>query len=595
MRVMKAFYTVTSIILSMSTGLASTIYLPGDYQLYMSDIIVLDSVGPERTITYNLGVLAGDQIEFSIRYLNLNTLNEQFGDTAFSGEFAVYFNSQLLSGANGITSGEFAELSVPLPDSLPGDTVELRVSLEGNSDPLAFYRPWLRITDSIPPAPVSDLAVTAEYFSGLKLEWTSPGDDSVTGLASLYELRYSTDSLDTDTTSWWNAAIQVADPPAPGQPGTLDSLYVFDLDTSTTYNFILVAYDELGNRSGFSNLATGTTSRSYMNNCLRYDGIQFVEIPFNSALNPDTQITIEAWFYLDSSYTWNHATIIDKPAPSHEMPYYQYNLGPANHTDFYAQLAIDGRYNPFEQYNVLLPEIWTHVALVFDGSQRHLYINGALINSVNETGQLDSFSTAARIGALRNLNDWFYKGFIDELRIWSTARTQLQIVENMHRQLTGVEFGLAAYWNFNEGSGQLVSDMTSNHTDGYLGNSADPDENDPVWVRSTAPLDSLIDGISNGGLFRPDRSSLEQNYPNPFNSNTKIEFYLPETSVARIDIYDMLGRKVKLLADELFPSGLHNINWDGRSDIGETLSSGIYFCHLKTNGAEETVKLLMIK
>jgi hypothetical protein len=592
---MKALISAGMVIITISASQANTIYLPGEYQLSASDIIVLDSANSERTISYNIDLLVGDQIEFYVRYVNLNALNTPFGDTAVYGEFAVFHNDDLLGNVIDITSGIFNEFSVLLPEAPQSDTIHLRLSLQNDSDPLAFYRPWLRVTDSMPPSGVHDLAVTMELFAGLKLQWTAPGDDSLWGTAALYEIRYSTDSLSSDTTLWWQEAIQAPDPPYPSAEGDTDSLYLVDLDTSTTYYCLLVAYDELGNRSPFSNLAVGTTSRSNVNACLRYDGDQFVEIPFNTSLNPDSQLTIEAWFYLDGSYTWNHATIIDKPAPTHDMPYYQYDLGPANRTDFFAQIAVDGRYNPFEEYGVVEPDVWTHAALVYTGTDRILYLNGTLIDSVADSGQLDNYETSARIGALRNLQDWFFKGLIDELRIWSLARSQSQILEDMHRQLAGDEPGLAAYWNFNEGSGQSVYDLTSSHANGYLGSTAEPDENDPVWVMSTAPIDTLIDRISEDVRTIPPRAFLKQNYPNPFNSATRLAFYLPQSAPLKLEVYDMLGRKVRKLVDDNFAAGQHNITWDGRSDTGELLPSGIYFCHLKSSDNEETRRLLKLK
>ena len=63
-----------------------------------------------------------------------------------------------------------------------------------------------------------------------------------------------------------------------------------------------------------------------------------------------------------------------------------------------------------------------------------------------------------------NFEDWFFKGYLDEIRLWSVARTQAEILQNISHHLRGDEPGLAAYWNFNEGEGQVFHDMTTSMT-----------------------------------------------------------------------------------------------------------------------------------
>jgi len=74
---------------------------------------------------------------------------------------------------------------------------------------------------------------------------------------------------------------------------------------------------------------------------------------------------------------------------------------------------------------------------------------------------------------------------------------------------------------------------------------------------------------------------LEQNFPNPFNEATIIRFYVPREALGRLEIYDTAGRRVKtLLKCELLGIGHHEVVWDGRSDSGLLVSSGIYYCRL---------------
>jgi len=94
---------------------------------------------------------------------------------------------------------------------------------------------------------------------------------------------------------------------------------------------------------------------------------------------------------------------------------------------------------------------------------------------------------------------------------------------------------------------------------------------------------------------------LYQNYPNPFNQSTIIRFYLPDIGYqpaeVQLDIYDVLGRKVRRLVDERRYPGEHEAVWDGCDDNGQQLSSGVYFYRLFISKAELTKpkKLMLLR
>jgi len=93
----------------------------------------------------------------------------------------------------------------------------------------------------------------------------------------------------------------------------------------------------------------------------------------------------------------------------------------------------------------------------------------------------------------------------------------------------------------------------------------------------------------------PDRFSLSQNYPNPFNPNTLIEYALPQASLVKLVIYNILGQKVKVLVDEYQKPGYKRILWDGKNGQGQMVSSGIYFYQLKAGEQVFTKKMIMVK
>jgi hypothetical protein len=93
----------------------------------------------------------------------------------------------------------------------------------------------------------------------------------------------------------------------------------------------------------------------------------------------------------------------------------------------------------------------------------------------------------------------------------------------------------------------------------------------------------------------PKTFTLFQNMPNPFNPETQISYYLPVDCQVSITIYNLLGQRVRTLFEGYQNSGVQTITWNGRSDQGEQLSSGIYFYRLEANNFVETRKMTLMK
>ena len=93
----------------------------------------------------------------------------------------------------------------------------------------------------------------------------------------------------------------------------------------------------------------------------------------------------------------------------------------------------------------------------------------------------------------------------------------------------------------------------------------------------------------------PEQLSLYANYPNPFNSSTRIEYDLPQTSRVSIKIFNMQGQLVHTLVNQTKASGHHSAIWDGRSDKGNIVSSGIYIYQIQINNQIKNRKLLLPK
>jgi hypothetical protein len=88
----------------------------------------------------------------------------------------------------------------------------------------------------------------------------------------------------------------------------------------------------------------------------------------------------------------------------------------------------------------------------------------------------------------------------------------------------------------------------------------------------------------------PKEYNLSQNYPNPFNPTTKIKFQIVKSGLVQLQIFDVLGRKISSLVNELLKPGDYEIEWNGTN-----FPSGIYFYQLKTNKFTQTKKMILMK
>jgi thermitase len=114
-------------------------------------------------------------------------------------------------------------------------------------------------------------------------------------------------------------------------------------------------------------------------------------------------------------------------------------------------------------------------------------------------------------------------------------------------------------------------------------------------IITTGREDFCENSIPKVSVNIPKDFFLSQNYPNPFNLETAIEYGLPEDTFVKFVIYDVLGRKVRVLADEFQSAGVRNVYWDGKNDRGEEVGSGIYFYRIQTGSFTKTAKMSLLK
>ena len=106
---------------------------------------------------------------------------------------------------------------------------------------------------------------------------------------------------------------------------------------------------------------------------------------------------------------------------------------------------------------------------------------------------------------------------------------------------------------------------------------------------------SSVGDDGNQPSIKPNEFDLSQNYPNPFNPTTVIEYTLQKKAQVNVDIYNLLGQRVKTLVNEYQSPGSYRIFWDGRNEQDLTVATGIYFYKFEANGVSQTKKMIMLK
>jgi len=108
-------------------------------------------------------------------------------------------------------------------------------------------------------------------------------------------------------------------------------------------------------------------------------------------------------------------------------------------------------------------------------------------------------------------------------------------------------------------------------------------------------LPGLPVGITGGQSLLPNKFALHQNYPNPFNPTTTIRYDLKNNTEVSLEIFNLLGQKIRTLVSGLQEAGYREIGWDGRNDSGIGVASGIYIYRIDAGDFIQTRKMVLMK
>jgi hypothetical protein len=112
-------------------------------------------------------------------------------------------------------------------------------------------------------------------------------------------------------------------------------------------------------------------------------------------------------------------------------------------------------------------------------------------------------------------------------------------------------------------------------------------------------LSTVVSVADRGSRELPGEFALEQNYPNPFNASTIIRYRVPSHSNVKLEIFNITGEKVRTLVNEEQEFGAHFVSWDGTTESGKSVASGVYVYRLQISGTKGTLtharRLVLVK
>ncbi len=218
----------------------------------------------------------------------------------------------------------------------------------------------------------------------------------------------------------------------------------------------------------------------------------------------------------------------------------------------------------------------------YDGSNRQL-------DEIVKTWNGAAFVNSAK-------NEYSYDGndnlTLDKHSVWVSSAWSLSDVDTMKYDGSNrliqevfwtVSSGDLSRTNYTwDGSGNVTEMIDQNYVSSWV--------ND---MRSVFVYQQIAVQVDESPL--PDDFALLQNHPNPFNPTTTIRYSLARPSQVVIEVWNVLGQRVRVLEDEVQAAGVYETTWDGRNASGQEVASGVYFYTLRSGNFTQTRKMVLLR
>ncbi|MEY5046644.1 MAG: hypothetical protein RLZZ175_3 [Bacteroidota bacterium] len=312
---------------------------------------------------------------------------------------------------------------------------------------------------------------------------------------------------------------------------------------------------------------------------LDFDGVNDI-VSTNVTTTTTSTLTLEAWIFPRST---NYDRIISNYSSdvNGSIIFDTYNPTADNGKGLRLYLKGATANQTVTAANVLTLNAWNHVAATFNAGAMKLYVNGSLVASATATfTSITGIASKITLGEDATVGTTeYFNGKMDEVRIWTTARTTTEIANNMNTCLTGTETGLKTYFKFSEGVGNTITDLKVGSV-GTLTN-MDPSTD---WVAGklncltnnvcayqitdlvTINVDNAV-GIDNSNI-----NSKVVIAPNPVQNILSIS---SDLTILKVEVYNILGQLIKTESSSSFDAS--------------NLNPGVYLLKINTtNGIAQT-------
>ena len=189
---------------------------------------------------------------------------------------------------------------------------------------------------------------------------------------------------------------------------------------------------------------------SQTNQYLHFDRVDdFVQLPNGSQyVSGTTELSLTGWFYCDELEYGQGYMGFRSGSGTAEFYLIQLNNGVME----CRIVTTVGFFEYVAPANTIIPQVWQHIAWIYDGTAIKLYVNGTLKGSSAASGTFLGENVTFGIGkSILGGFNFVYGGRIDEVSVWKKALTQSEIQDMMENELTGTETDLEMYYKFNQG------------------------------------------------------------------------------------------------------------------------------------------------
>jgi galactose oxidase-like protein len=450
----------------------------------------------------------------------------------------------------------------------PGDYMLFIVNTQG----VPAIARWMRVGsvwstgDVTAPDSIPELHADYVTTSGVNLVGTMTGDDHYEGTASYVDIRYSNSAILNETA--WSSAHRVSPEPVATCAGQSQSFPVSGLAAGHTYHFALKIGDDNGNWSALGDTARATTLNE---ECCGGEVRASVARDDGSGTGTEQRPGTVAGTRALSQYTGATPTGGGNPFAVEAVP---------------SQEGMDLKVIAIEA-----------VSNGDAGAASGVLYQTREASGAWATRFVYDIPSAARFAlcAPEQATRWVFNEPLALEKVLSEAagsETGWILDRARHSYYGDVKDTLVAG---SQAPAMVAGDTLTAHYISTAGVGAVPS-----WVIVMSQPSNGTAGTRAGSRRQDGKTdlplafALHQNQPNPFTATTTIGFALPTPSAVKLEIFDLLGRRVRTLANALYPAGEHQVVWNRRTTGGALASPGLYFYRMDAGQYRQKKRMVIL-